>query len=90
MAGWEVLPLQSQSGVNMLCIRDKHTGKAYIQQNLVCVCVPHAAAALFRKLHPLIRQHVVEMVANIVEDGMLCTQSRSTLKSAQRTVQHSC
>ncbi len=44
--------------------------------------MPHAAAALLRTLHPLIRQHVVEMVANIVEDGMLRKQSRSKLKAA--------
>ena len=46
------------------------------------VCVPHAAAALLKMLHPLIRQHVVKMVANIVEDGMLRKQSRSKLKAA--------
>ncbi len=51
VAGWEVLPLQSQSGVNMLCIRDRHTGKAYTQQNLEC-----AAAALLRRLHFLSKE----------------------------------
>ena len=39
-------------------------------------------------MHFLICQHGVQMVADVKEDGMLCTQSRSKLRLAQHTVQH--
>ncbi len=70
------------------CVSATSTLAKPTHSNIGSVCVPYAAASLLRTLPPLEGQHVVEMVANIVEGGMLCMQSRSKLKAAQHTVQH--
>ena len=53
------------------------------------VRVLHAAAALLRMLHFHIRQHEIMLPEiRVTADGMLCTHSRSKLRSTRHTVQH--